>query len=194
VRYQPQQRHKQALHYGSAPPFTFLCIPLHGSSVYHSSNPPFVGTKCLPLQFKKCHCHDKKFNPCSIFVQSFTSNVFEPSESGNISPTKRIRQHFSSHQNQNQTRFLEPSESFNEVQVYFQMSQLLYFPFGVGLTKKTTWGVGPCKPHAPYGVAVSNDRRRCDHASQRNSGEQELRKSEAPIFKTKYCHNTALTL
>ena len=39
VRNRPQQRHKQALRFSSAPPFTFLCIPLHGSSACHSLNP-----------------------------------------------------------------------------------------------------------------------------------------------------------
>jgi hypothetical protein len=77
------------------------------------------------------------------------SAFFEPSESGNIPPADRIRQHFSSHQNQNQTKPLEPSESFNEVQPHFRCCYrlLLYFPFSVGLTKSDMG------PHAPRGLS-----------------------------------------
>jgi len=96
VRNRPQQRHKQALHFGSASPFTFLCIPLHGSSVYHSSNPPLLGLRVFQNS-SKIPSHDSKLNNCSIYS---TINIFR---------AVRIRQHFSSRQNQ--ATFFEPSES-----------------------------------------------------------------------------------
>ena len=60
VRNRPQQRHKQALRFGSAPPFTFLCIPLHGSSACHSLNPLQSRRKVFPANSKRPH-HDNKF-------------------------------------------------------------------------------------------------------------------------------------
>ena len=72
VRNRPQQRHKQALPFGSAPPFTFLCIPLHGSSVCHTSIPPEPRIS----QYKPSRQNQTKFS-----LQNTQATFVEPSES-----------------------------------------------------------------------------------------------------------------
>jgi hypothetical protein len=106
VRNRPQQRHKQALHFGSASPFTFLCIPLHGSSVYHSSNPPLSGLWVFQNN-SKIPRHDSKLHNSSILHHQYFSSrqnqatFLEPTESVNIfrAIRIRIRQNLSSRQN-----------------------------------------------------------------------------------------------
>ena len=72
VRHRPQQRHKQALHHCSASPFTSLCIPLHGSSVCHTSIPP----KPRISQYKPSRQNQTKFS-----LQNTQATFVEPSES-----------------------------------------------------------------------------------------------------------------
>ena len=98
VRNRPQQRHKQALRFSSAPPFTFLCIPLHGSSACHSLNPLQSRRRVFPTNSKRLH-HDLKKNKKLRIVfrirqknpsrknqatsssQQNRANIFEPAES-----------------------------------------------------------------------------------------------------------------
>jgi hypothetical protein len=145
VRNRPQQRHKQALHFGSASPFTFLCIPLHGSSVYHSSNPPLSGPKVFrnnSTQFDNTKSR-QQLNNCAIYsttVSIFLSHqnqatIFQPTESGNIfrAIRIRIRQIHTSRQNLSTKSNL----IFDVVIVYSFISLLVWD------SPKATWGPTP---------------------------------------------------
>ena len=121
MRHRTQQRHKQALPYGSASPFTSLCNPLHGPSFCHTSNPPKPRIRVFPV-------NSRDQNMTSIKVSHVTrsqSILIEPSESDKFR-FMIPRQLLSSRQNQNQNHNhnhnmpFEPSESFDNVQPYFQ--------------------------------------------------------------------------
>ena len=75
-------RQRPSLHISVHSTTRVKCLSFIESTVCRDSKPSFI--------IRKCHHHDYKLN----FVHIFISNNLEPSESGNISPTKRIRQHF----------------------------------------------------------------------------------------------------
>ena len=135
VSNRPQQRHKQALHFGSAPPFTFLCIPLHGSSVCHPSNPPKPRIGVFPINTR---------------VQILTSI-------GNTNRAVRIRLQFSLHHTratfssrQNQNQKSESDYAFWAVRILGQRPTLFstrlrsccLHPSSPGVGELTECGVG----------------------------------------------------
>ena len=75
-------RQRPSLHISVHSTTRVKCLSFIESTVCRDSKPSFI--------IRKCHHHDYKLN----FVHIFISNSLEPSESGNISPTKRIRQNF----------------------------------------------------------------------------------------------------
>ncbi len=105
VRNRPQQRHKQALRFGSAPPFTFLCIPLHGSSACHSLNPLQSRRRVFPTNSKRLH-HDNNFT---------IGNKIRAVRIRQLPRANRIGQHFRASRIRNRQKPLEPSESKNDV-------------------------------------------------------------------------------